>query len=254
MRTKPPIEWSRPLIFAWPSSQPFYFILPSMIFVATVLHFLALGLVHLIYPPPGDSRLAPATVVVLPSDMSFWKNQSLWIDAADPSLFSSARVDQSTDVNTGQTIFQPSYLGGSLNWWAPEESAALPSTSAPPLRAVSIRPAPTPSPSLPVPRVEGVLRIRGTPSIALPLPPDLEKLSLPSAAALFLVEVGPDGIPQHVFLESSSGSAEWDSAAEGALRNVALPDRVHSSWIRLSLGADNFLPLENMQDAPSVLP
>jgi hypothetical protein len=240
------------LVFAWPTQHEVHLLLPAMIALALVLHICALLLFQLIYPEANSAQPEAARVLVPGARTPDWKSSIAWIQAADPAIFASTRTEEVLPIPPSPRPYVPSFMGSRLELRLPDESESeLPAPGLMKLPQVasankastgSAEPAPSPE------KKSVRLTINGKPASLDSFVRHSEKIpdAQPSAPAFFLAFVGEDGTLRNLFLQSTSGSAAWDSWAADALSSETIDVAAESSpwvWIAVELEKTPALPL-----------
>lgn len=232
----------RGLVFDWPRPHELHLMLPGMILVALGLHFVALMLFQLVYPQPNGME-PPAGRVMIPTNRTpGWAAASVWVDAADPSIFAPMRPEELLAPLTSPRPFVPSFMQRALKPMLPGEvdfAPPLPGAMGLPLAfgaSADISNAASP------PESNGTLVARlvvnGESLAVLPLERQADALAgaFPTGPAFLLARLDDDGVLRSVFLQSSSGSVVWDKLAVELLKTRGAGVlRGDSPWAWVSL-------------------
>lgn len=208
-------------VFHWPVAHPIRVLLPAMVLVSLLLHFLVAQLVKV--APPSRPALMPwpAEITILPGD----RESGMLLAARDPSWLEPGRFrdrmlppPKPVRRELAMNPALPPLLRAPREMVATEWVPALPPVSAKPL---FVQRGPRPAPPVLVPTVarfesgadgvtEDVLtRLRA----AAPAEP-------PSRATELLVVLAPAGDVRHVWLVRGSGDADLDLAAQLAVQRA----------------------------------
>ena len=247
----PMIRQKRALLFAWPVSH-LHLLLPTMIAVAAVLHFLALLGFRLVYPEPLGEAMRAHTVFMNTTEMPLYSTAGVWAEASDPALFSSTIADHQLMPIIGISEYQPGFDRSKITL----RQTHSPSIPMPSLRSTA-QPVPMVSkvsvqPSGNAPRSPAMLSINAvgdfTQVISLENISSQRVLEIEKLAPIgFLAAVDAAGHIKYLFLEHASGTPDSISALAQVLRSQKYPPSSEDlRWVRLTLSEamSSFIPTE----------
>lgn len=244
------IEPPKRLLLAWQEAvEERHLLLPLMLLVAAVLHLLPWGLftVERTRPESPPETRSAALQMLLPSSPTA-EAYAAWLEAADPTLFSPVKTEEPAGwEEVLWNRFEPSFLRAPLTWMPPEAVPEGPNEGLPPPFPVKVhRESFVSQHSSPVTARQSMPSggVTSEPAVCLFLPEGVRKVRLPGAPssgalakpAEFVILLGEGGRAEAVFLISSSGSGEWDAAAEKFLLGLKIPDAEGPLWLNAHAG------------------
>lgn len=234
------IRQKRELLFAWPVSH-LHLLLPAMIAVAAILHFLALLGFRLVYPEPLGAAMRSHTVFMNTAEMPLYATAGAWAEASDPALFSSTVADYQLMPIIGISEYQPGFDRSKITLRQPRTlGIQMPSLRAtaqpvPMVSKVSVRPslnAPSHLATLSINAVGDFTQVIPLENISSQRVLEIEKL----APIGFLAGVDAMGHIKYLFLEQASGTPDSISAFAQVLRSQKYPPSSEElRWVRLTL-------------------